>query len=68
MTLLPFSNNSTAPGLSPSIVEMAAAYRAKLLENAKKENILKAHEKQKQNYDRKHCKPGTYEVGAQVLL
>ena len=33
------------PGLSPSIVETVAAYRAKLLESAKK-NIMNTQEKQ----------------------
>ena len=58
---------NSAPRFSPSMVESAATYRAELLQSAK-ENILKAQEKQKENYDRKYCKPGTYEVGAQVLL
>ena len=57
---------NSAPRFSPSAVESAAAYQAKLPQSDK-ENILNAQQKQKENYDRKHCKPGTYDVGAEVL-
>ena len=58
---------NSVPRFSPSVVESAAAYRAKLQQSTK-ENIPNTQQKQKENYDRKHCKPGTYDVGAQVLL
>ena len=40
--------------------------RQELLQQVKA-NILKAQEKQKEYYNRKHVNPGTYTVGAKVL-
>ena len=47
-----------AKDFSPSKVDRAAAQRQQVLEAAKA-NIIVAQQKQKEQYDRKHCKPGT---------
>ena len=55
-----------AEELSPSKVKKMESQRQELLQQVKA-NILKAQEKQKEYYDRKHANPGAYTVGAKVL-
>ena len=48
-------------------VDRATAYQMEVIQSAKA-NILAAQEKQKEQYNCKHCIPGAYQVGAKVLL
>jgi hypothetical protein len=47
-----------AKDFSPSKVDRTAA-QCQQLSEAAKANIIVAQQKQKEQYDRKHCKPGT---------
>ena len=52
--------------LSTSALSSLTAHRQQLLEKAK-ENILKAQERQKNDYDRRRANPKVYTVGSKVL-
>ena len=56
----------SAASLSTSALSSLTARRKQLLEKAK-ENILKAQERQKSDYDRRRANPKVYIVGAKVL-
>lgn len=48
-------------------VDKAACQHREILQTAKS-NIAAAQKKQKEHYDRKHSKPGAYQVGTKVLM
>ena len=48
-------------------INMLISKRQRDLETAKMK-ILEAQEKQKHYYDLKHCKPGAFDIGSQVLM
>ena len=53
-------------GCDPEIIETIQENTRKRLEKAK-ENIVRAQQKQKEVYDRKHHQPDAYALGALVL-
>ena len=48
-------------------MDRTACWHREVLETAKS-NLTAAQKKQKQHYERKHSKPGSYQVGIKVLM